>query len=162
MSLFKSLRTSLPSVQSRSLIQNGVTARSLATSSVMRKDSDGASRTSPGQTLVQGGERPHPGYTSYETPATSAHPKDIPDAPSGAKPSGKTATASTKQAPPHPDVREMASGAEQTGSDAITPAEKTTKVWGPNARTPEFNQREGRRRPVLDGESHEGTGPPKN
>ena len=42
------------------------------------------------------------------------------------------------------------------GSDAITPPERSQKNWGPNSRTPEFNEHEGKRRPVIDGGSHEG------
>lgn len=50
----------------------------------------------------------------------------------------------------------MAEGAKIGGEDAITPEERNVKNWGPNQRTPEFNEPEGHRQPVLDGGSHEG------
>lgn len=39
------------------------------------------------------------------------------------------------------------------GADSVGPVDRVTKVWANNARMPEFNPEEGRRNPVLDGES---------
>lgn len=113
-----------------------------------------ASRTSPGKTPVKGEPREHPGYTSYETPVTSAHPKDLPGAPDGAKPASQTQEGSTTAGPAHPEVHTMAKGAEspEGGSGAVKPQDRTQQTWGSNATPQEFNRFEGRRNPVLHGE----------
>ncbi|CAO1620977.1 unnamed protein product [Parajaminaea phylloscopi] len=117
-----------------------------------------ASRTSPGATPVKGESRDHPGYTSYETPVTSADPSEMPGAPAGSKPASQTSGASTTSGTPHPEVHTMAKGAEsdQGGSGAVSPQDRTQKTWGANATPAEFNRSEGRRKPILDGGSHEG------
>ncbi|PWN18177.1 hypothetical protein BCV69DRAFT_285477 [Microstroma glucosiphilum] len=151
-----------PSVRSALRSSTGV-SRSFSASAVSRYASapgpTAKSRTSPGKTPVKGeGERQHPGYISENVDPTSDHPAELGEAPAGSQPHSQVRKASTKTGPAHPDVEAMAKGAESDvgGSDAITPTERTQKVWGPNSRTPEFNEYEGKRNPVLDGGSHEG------
>ncbi|PWN38939.1 hypothetical protein IE81DRAFT_327017 [Ceraceosorus guamensis] len=110
-------------------------------------------RTSP---AAPPGQAPtHPGYTHESTPITSAHPRDIPGV-DGAAPASRVPGASTVAGQPHVEVHTLAEGAKIGGSDAIRPEERNVKNWGPNQRTPEFNELEGKRRPVLDGGSNEG------
>lgn len=42
------------------------------------------------------------------------------------------------------------------GQDAISVDERNVKNWATNQRSPEFNEEEGKRRPIIDGGSNEG------
>ncbi len=42
------------------------------------------------------------------------------------------------------------------GSDAIHPEDRSQKNWGPNSRTQQYNEPEGKRRPLVHGGSNEG------
>ncbi|EPQ27894.1 uncharacterized protein PFL1_04638 [Pseudozyma flocculosa PF-1] len=130
--------------------------RSLFTSAYQHnlKPTQGA-RNTPAKTS-DGSVGEHPGYTTADAPVSSRDPKDMPPPPPGAMPSSTIQNASTKAAPPHPDVHGLATGAEKEGVDSILPEDRSQKTWGMNARSAQFNETEGKRNPVLHGGSNEG------
>ncbi|KAN0064383.1 hypothetical protein ACQY0O_002580 [Thecaphora frezii] len=98
----------------------------------------------------------HPGYTTGDAPISGRDPSHLPPPPATAKPSSQVQNASTKAAPAHPDVQNLAIAAGEENVDAIHPEQRTTNSWGMNAKSAQFNQHEGRRNPIRDGGSHEG------
>lgn len=138
---------------------SGVSQRSMHSSALLFKQSSKpnspthGSRTSPAQGTK---EVQHPGYTSIDTPISDADPSQMPAADPKLTPYGQTKTGSTTANPQHPGVHEMAEGGKLAGQDAISVGDRNVKNWATNQRTPEFNEEEGKRRPILDGGSNEG------
>ncbi|KAK0549984.1 hypothetical protein OC846_002601 [Tilletia horrida] len=97
-------------------------------------------------------------YVPEGTPITSEDPKKMPAASPSSIPASQSQHASTKSGARHPGVAEMAKGATLPGAgeDAVTPEERSTKVWSTNQRPPDYNPEEGRRNPILHGGSNEG------
>ncbi|UZJ53488.1 hypothetical protein CBS101457_002808 [Exobasidium rhododendri] len=147
---------------SRNVIKQVITlprgVRLLRTSSVCQEgSSDRLSPTHDSRTSPRNKSTPdHPGYTSADTPVSSAHPSTMPKPSATAQVSSDNTQASTRSSPPHQGIAEMAKGAETGGSNAVTPEERNVKGWGPNSKSAEFNPTEGKRKPVLDGGSNEG------